>query len=479
MQARMRRSRVAILVSTALCFTSTCGVQSDSFAAQRSGAAGTAYAVSSGFHANAADVQAVTGAALLKNSQTETTVSNDGASQYQVDSDWKADLYDYDDSLSLTSYEAANTEPDDPLTMTTAAITEPSGETVTTTVTTLQEPTITAKTTICAAPDSVVFYSSGFGHGVGMSQNGANFYAMYDGWTYDQILQFYFPGTKLVQTGTPETEKMTVGYKTDNVVSILSQIVNNEMGPSFSVEAIKAQAIAAYTFYLYNGCSSGMICKANPSQKIVDAVRSVLGIVVYYNNAPALTTFYASSGGATANCKDIFYADIPYLVSFPVKHDDTADPHFNSSKVFSASNLKQKLQNAYGVKLSGTPYDWIKLEYGDGGYVTYAVIGGKVRVKGNDLRGVLGLKSPKYEFVYQTGSEPAGTITTTESAAYTDPSATHANIETRYTVTTTVPTTSEPTSTESSPESSDATTTFDITLPPDESTGPTGASETE
>lgn len=451
----MRRSRVAILVSTALIFTSTCGVQSDSIASQRSGAAGIAGAVSSGFHANAADVQDAAGPWMPEDSRTD----DDGASQYQVDSEWKADLYDYDDSLSLTSYEAANTEPDDPLTMTTAAITDTTDETVTTTVTTIQEPTITAKTTIVAEPDSVVFYSSGYGHGVGMSQNGANFYANFDGWTYDQILKFYYPGTQLVQVGTPEWETMTVGYKTDTVVNILSQIVNNEMGPTFNVEAIKAQAIAAYTFYLYNGGPSGMICKSNPSQKIVDAVRSVLGICVYYNNAPALTTFYASSGGATANCRDIFFADIPYLVSFPVKHDDTADPHYNSHKVFSASALKNTLERKYGVKLSGTPYDWIKLEYGAGGYVTYATIGGTVRVKGNDLRGVLGLKSPKYEFVYQSGSEPAGVIGTEASAAYSDPSGTHADIETRITTTAPTSSSSEQTTTEETSQEIPAETT--------------------
>ena len=315
MQARMRRSRVAILVSTALIFTSTCGVQSDSIASQRSGAAGIADAVSSGFHANAADVQDAAGPWMPEDSRTD----DDGASQYQVDSEWKADLYDYDDSLSLTSYEAANTEPDDPLTMTTAAITDTTDETVTTTVTTIQEPTITAKTTIVAEPDSVVFYSSGYGHGVGMSQNGANFYAMYDGWSYDQILSFYYPGTTLVQTGASEYDKITVNGKTDTIVSIISQICYNEMGGSFSTEAIKAQAVAAYTTYLYNGHGSGMICKANPPQNVVDAVRSVLGIAVYYDNKPALTSFYASSGGATASCKDIFYGDIPYLISQPVK----------------------------------------------------------------------------------------------------------------------------------------------------------------
>ena len=459
MQARMRRSRVAILVSTALCFTSTCGVQGDSAAAQRSGAADTAYAASSEIHANAVDEQAITGPVLPEGSLSEDSAD---ASQYNNDSQWKADLYDYDDSLSLTSYEAANTEPDDPLTMTTAAIIDLTfDDSVTTTITTIQEPTITATTTIVAQPDSVVFYSSGFGHGVGMSQNGANFYAMYDGWTYDQILAFYYPGTQLVQTGTPESELLTVNGKTDTVVSIISQIVNNEMGPSFSVEALKAQAVAAYTFYVYNGSASGLICKPNPSQKIVDAVRSVLGVQVYYNGAPALTMFSASSGGATASCKDIFFVDLPYLISIPVKHDDTADPHYNSYKVFSASELKNKLQKAYGVTLTGSPYDWIQLEYGDGGYVSYAVIGGAVRVKGNDLRGVLGLKSPKFEFVYQSGTEAgAANIATTEAASYSDPSATHADVITKYTTTTTAnsATTDDTTDTAATSNSTDSST---------------------
>ena len=421
MQARTRRNRVAILVSMALCFTSTCAMQSDRDAMLRSRAASTAFAATTGDYENETDVQAVSGAAASRSSLSE------GADAYDVADWWKADLFEYDKSLTLISYEAAYTEPDEPLTTTIAATTDhliTSSETtvreepeaIVTTVETIPEPAITAKQTVTADPDSVIFYSSGFGHGVGMSQNGANFYAMYDGWTYDQILNLYYPGTMLVQTGTSETELMTVGGKTDTVVSILSQICNNEMGPSFSVEAIKAQAVAAYTYYIYNGGGSGMICKANPSQKIVDAVKSVLGIVVYYNNSPALTPFYASSGGATASCKDVFFADLPYLRSVTVRHDESSDPHYNSHKVFSASTLKAKLQNTYHVTLTGNPYDWIQLEYGDGGYVAYAVIGGQVRVKGNDLRGVLGLKSPMFEFVYQDSA-----ATATEAAPAVSP----------------------------------------------------------
>lgn len=415
MQARTRRNRVAILVAMALCFTSTCAMQSDRDAMLRSRAANIAFAATTEGCENETDVQAVSGPADSRSSLQS------GADAYEVAELRKADLYEYDDSLMLVRYEAVDSEPDETPTTTTATTTtvmtdsETNITTATSAVLTYEEPVVTTRETIAAEPETVVFYSSGYGHGVGMSQNGANFYAMYDGLTYDQILNVYYPGTMLVQTGTSEWETMTVGGKTDTVVSILSQIVNNEMGDSFSVEAIKAQAVAAYTYYLYNGYGAGMICKANPSQKIVDAVRSVLGVVVYYENAPALTSFYASSGGTTASCKDIFYADLPYLQSVTVRHDESSDPHYNSTLVFQANVLKSKLERAYHVSLSGNPYDWIQLEYGDGGYVAYAVIGGQVRVKGNDLRSVLGLKSPKFEFVYQSDMTTTETIISNES----------------------------------------------------------------
>ena len=43
----------------------------------------------------------------------------------------------------------------------------------------------------------MVFTTNGYGHGVGMSQTGANAYAQNDGWTYRQILSHYYPGTTL------------------------------------------------------------------------------------------------------------------------------------------------------------------------------------------------------------------------------------------------------------------------------------------
>ena len=42
--------------------------------------------------------------------------------------------------------------------------------------------------------EAFVFVTNGYGHGVGMSQTGAEGYAQ-DGWSYQQILNHYYPGT--------------------------------------------------------------------------------------------------------------------------------------------------------------------------------------------------------------------------------------------------------------------------------------------
>lgn len=45
--------------------------------------------------------------------------------------------------------------------------------------------------------DNVVFTTHGYGHGAGMSQWGAHYYAVKEGWSYSQILSHYYQGTTL------------------------------------------------------------------------------------------------------------------------------------------------------------------------------------------------------------------------------------------------------------------------------------------
>ncbi|MGQ9855369.1 MAG: SpoIID/LytB domain-containing protein [Fervidobacterium sp.] len=47
--------------------------------------------------------------------------------------------------------------------------------------------------------NSVVIYGGGFGHGIGLSQAAANTFAKKYGWTYQQILEYFYDGTKLTK----------------------------------------------------------------------------------------------------------------------------------------------------------------------------------------------------------------------------------------------------------------------------------------
>ncbi len=247
-------------------------------------------------------------------------------------------------------------------------------------------------------PGQFAFTTYGYGHGVGMSQNGANFYATYGGYNYQQILFHYYPGTTLVQTELPAA--VTAGGRTGSVLDIVSMVVYNEMSNTMNDEAMKAQAVAAYTFIMHpEADSSSLICKANPPANVVAAVQSVLGQALYYDGTYALTVFSASSGGYTANSCDVFGTNYPYLISVPCAYDAAYDPHYGTVTYLSSEEVRNRLQSAYGVALSGSAYSWISLNVGGGGYISSAVIGGQKTVSGESLRSVLGLKSGRYTYV--------------------------------------------------------------------------------
>ncbi len=62
------------------------------------------------------------------------------------------------------------------------------------------------KRTLNGQLQSITFYGGGYGHGVGMSQNGVK--GMVDkGYTYQQILQHYYPGTEITKIFKDEDQK--------------------------------------------------------------------------------------------------------------------------------------------------------------------------------------------------------------------------------------------------------------------------------
>ena len=310
---------------------------------------------------------------------------------------YKAELDSYDDSLSLISYESSP---------------ESSGKGKKKGPTPVELnvtggyvgdiPWFESEPVIEAQPGKFAVVTYGWGHGVGMSQNGANFYATYSGWTYQDILFHYYPDTYLMDTGEAYDEEITVAGVSGDVLSMVSQIVFNEVGSSMNYEAIKAQAVAVYTYCKYNGNdASDLRCKPCPPQVVVDAVSEVLGQALYYDGDYALTMFSASSGGITANCDEVFWRDLPYLRSVPSDYDAAYDPHYGTVTYIDDYQLRNMIEAAYGITLSSDPYNWIKPEYSDEtGYVTYVNIDDQLTVKGYEFKLAIGLKSSKFNIHY-------------------------------------------------------------------------------
>ena len=362
--------------------------------------------------------------------------------EQKMPEDWvKADISDYDSSLTLVSYELATPEmakvgePVDPF----AGLSEEERKALEEEIAkkksalkkgtpTLsknaaksrsKEPTaVELKTSgafvgdipesqpdpsIAAQPGEFAFVTYGWGHGVGMSQNGANFYAAYAGWTYQDILFHYYPGTYLMNTGLTDEEELTIAHEpAGDTLKVVSEIVNREVGGSFSYEAIKAQAVAVYTYIKYNGDDSkDLRGKPNPPQIVIDACEEVLGEALYYDDNYALTVFSASSGGCSANCYEVFYADYPYLRSVPSDYDAAFDPHWGTVTYMSAEVVRKKLETAYNITLSDDPGNWIQPVYSDEtGYVTEVLIDGQTYAKGYPFSMMMGLKSSKFSLTY-------------------------------------------------------------------------------
>lgn len=428
MKVQTMLKRAAAVASGALVLSASVGLKTaDSSAAEETTAASTS-------------AEEVTTAAETEASSEKT--DENAENELQMPEDWeKADISDYDDSLTLISYELATPEMAkvgeavDPYAGLSEEERKAREEAVAKKKNALKkatptlsknaaksrskEPTaVELKTsgaavgdipssqpdpTIAAQPGQFAFVTYGWGHGVGMSQNGANFYASCAGWTYQDILFHYYPDTYLMNTEMTDEEELTIAHEpAGDTLKVVSEIVNREVGGSFAYEAIKAQAVAVYTYIKYNGDDSrDLRGKPDPPQVVIDACQEVLGEALYYDGNYALTVFSASSGGCSANCYEVFYADYPYLRSVPSDYDAAYDPHWGTVTYMKAEDVKKKLETAYHITLSDDPANWIQPVYSEEtGYVTSVNIDGQTTAKGYPFSMMMGLKSSKFNLTY-------------------------------------------------------------------------------
>lgn len=124
---------------------------------------------------------------------TSTAASDTTAANESDDTLWKAEISDYDSSLSLVQYEEVKPSEEQA-----AAIQDATTRRESTAVASsgaAGSANIGAAASMAASVEAgqFAFTTYGYGHCVGMSQNGANYYATYGGYDYQSILFHYFP----------------------------------------------------------------------------------------------------------------------------------------------------------------------------------------------------------------------------------------------------------------------------------------------
>ena len=197
-------------------------------------------------------------------------------------------------------------------------------------------------------------------------------------------------------------------------------VLAGEMPASYPEEALKAQAVASYSYLLHRKatieshpasdfghsgdvCDNPDHCKAYLSpaeasfrwgeewlqtsqEKLQNAVDGVLGQALLYEGQPANTVFHAISGGKTEDAADVWGAEIPYLQSVDSYWDADAKG-FNSQVVLPLEEFKEKLEQT-----DCTPG---AITLTKGGSVATMVLGNR-SFSGRELRTLFGLRSTRF-----------------------------------------------------------------------------------
>lgn len=199
--------------------------------------------------------------------------------------------------------------------------------------------------------------------------------------------------------------------------------ISMEMEPSWPIEALKAQAVCARSYYYVNRTqynSYGFdVTDDGYSQSYVGTYRSTAnsdaaadqtaGQYLTYNGQVCTTFYFASDGGGTENCENVFTAALPYLrgVNDPYEADVPAslNSYKSWSRTISADALAAKLAAATGY--SGGAITDIQVYYSNTNNVIKLVMSDASGVSGtltkSNCCNSLGLPSIHYT-ISQSGS---------------------------------------------------------------------------
>lgn len=181
-------------------------------------------------------------------------------------------------------------------------------------------------------------------------------------------------------------------------------VVPAEMSPGWHPEALKAQAVVARTYALYQR----MLNKSREydlvatvqdqvyqgrqgmDQRVQEAVESTRGIAVAYQNAPIYAAFSSTAAGPTEDAMNVWSKDLPYLKGVDCPFDVNA-PRYQWRAVLKVQDLENTFRRQgvdVGAIASLTPF-----AYSKAGRVAKLRIlhsRGELILRGEDFRRLIG-----------------------------------------------------------------------------------------
>jgi len=229
-----------------------------------------------------------------------------------------------------------------------------------------------------------------------------------------------------------ETMDYTIYYEQNGIRQMLDfdryliGVVAANMPAAYHVEALKAQAVIARTYALYN---IALLSEENPGKKefstselglsyidpdemerywgsenyisyfskLENAIYATEDEIMVYDNDLVLPVFFGTGTGYTRSAKEAWGVDIPYLISVPSKQDVTSVNYLRITEYEPSvliGILKQKYPSA-DIKEDTFFRDVTVAERDSTGYVTKINLG-SITVSGEEFAKVLGLNSNNF-----------------------------------------------------------------------------------
>lgn len=209
----------------------------------------------------------------------------------------------------------------------------------------------------------------------------------------ERITSYSTPNDNPVGKGVFSVTNLSSGkVEHDSAPLIVAQVLENEIGGDAPPEALKAGAVAIYSFLLYHGADSGKnpsVTMTAASAECVNAAYAVQNQTVKSSGRVIEALWFDISAGKTADNRDVWGNDVAYLKSVDSSVDENA-AGFRTTRTYTAANVAKWAKEEYGIDLSkqADKSKWFICTYDKSTnlYVSSVSLGGLKTVSGLSIR---------------------------------------------------------------------------------------------